>query len=30
MMLGKAALILVAFIVVWWTIGRLMRDRKNR
>ena len=30
MIFGKAAVILVAFIVLMWMIGRLMRDRTNR
>ena len=29
MLFGKAALILIAIIVVFWMIGRLMRDRKE-
>jgi ABC-type phosphate transport system permease subunit len=27
---GKAALLLVVFIVVMWMVGRLMRDRRRR
>jgi hypothetical protein len=29
MLFGKAALILIAIIVVFWMVGRLMRDRKE-
>jgi hypothetical protein len=29
MLFGKAALILIAIIVLFWMIGRLMRDRKE-
>lgn len=30
MIFGKAALILIVFIVVMWILGRLMRDRTER
>jgi hypothetical protein len=29
MLFGKAAIILVIVIVVFWILGRLMRDRKE-
>ena len=29
MLFGKAALILIVIIVVFWMVGRLMRDRKE-
>ena len=29
MLFGKAAVILVAVIVLFWMLGRLMRDRKE-
>lgn len=29
MLFGKAAVVLVAVIIVFWMIGRLMRDRRE-
>jgi hypothetical protein len=29
MLFGKAALVLVVIIVIFWMLGRLMRDRKE-
>lgn len=30
MIFGKAVVILVAFVVVMWMVGGLLRDRKRR
>jgi hypothetical protein len=29
MIFGKAAVVLVAFIIVMWLVGRLLRDRRR-